>query len=363
MEVECSAITDPSGSFKMNSLTAGIYTLHLQKSSAGEGDGTAGATTYLPLILPNIPVGGDAVVSQEIPPLFLEPGIRSRDLGDAISDCDGDGKIDMAPGQADCQEFCHDQEDCQVICDQDNDNDGIPNQKEDNHCWCQPAGATYDPLVQSCRALVGDGVKRMPVARIEPQTRLEVEQGAKVDLDGSKSFSPNFGKSALQYHWTILKSPFSTTDKISSANVAKTTLTVSQVGIYQVQLQVSKNGVLSEPDRLIIDSKKPSNYPPKVKVQILDSSGQPLKDNRVPVNSKITLDGSGSSDPDPDDNMFLEYAWSIDKKPTGSTLAFERADIGKVEIKLDKKGEYGFTLTVKDLANHEVSESFTVEGY
>lgn len=65
----------------------------------------------------------------------------------------------------------------------------------------------------------------------------------------------------------------------------------------------------------------------------------------VPVNTTVTLDGSGSSD---SDGYITEYNWSLVSRPVGSTAALNDSIYVKPTFYADKLGTYTWSLGVKD---------------
>lgn len=74
-------------------------------------------------------------------------------------------------------------------------------------------------------------------------------------------------------------------------------------------------------------------------------------DQTVDVNSTVTLDGSGSSDPDNDP---ITYAWVQHSGPESVTLSNLSAQ--KPTFKPTKSGDYLFNLTVSDTANQSTDQ-------
>jgi len=68
-------------------------------------------------------------------------------------------------------------------------------------------------------------------------------------------------------------------------------------------------------------------------------------DQSVEVGDLVTLDGSGSSDPDGDT---LSYDWSIDAAPQGSTASLSDRTAVKPTLTADSVGDYEISLTVSD---------------
>jgi PKD repeat protein len=65
----------------------------------------------------------------------------------------------------------------------------------------------------------------------------------------------------------------------------------------------------------------------------------------VAIGANVTLDGSGSSDPDGDT---ITYAWSFTSKPTGSTAALSNSTIVNPTFTVDQGGNYVLQLIVTD---------------
>jgi hypothetical protein len=70
------------------------------------------------------------------------------------------------------------------------------------------------------------------------------------------------------------------------------------------------------------------------------------EDQTVRVGSTVSLDGTGSADPD--GNTPLAFAWTIVSKPSGSTAILSNPSISMPSVKADKVGDYIFSLTVTD---------------
>ncbi len=77
-----------------------------------------------------------------------------------------------------------------------------------------------------------------------------VAPGATVQLDGSRSASPNNGP--LQYIWTLLSKPAGSTAAITSGGGSSATFTADLAGQYLAQLQVSDGFFTSTPSTVLI---------------------------------------------------------------------------------------------------------------
>ena len=70
-------------------------------------------------------------------------------------------------------------------------------------------------------------------------------------------------------------------------------------------------------------------------------------DQTVPLGATVTLDGSGSADPD--DNTPLGFAWTIVSKPSGSNATLSNPSDSSPSVTIDKPGDnYVFSLIVTD---------------
>ncbi len=77
------------------------------------------------------------------------------------------------------------------------------------------------------------------------------------------------------------------------------------------------------------------------------------------VNTKVTLDGTASHDPD--NNLSLTYAWSIYSAPAGSTATLSSTTEAKPTFTPDKTGDYLFTFIVTDSLGLKSASESTVK--
>lgn len=74
------------------------------------------------------------------------------------------------------------------------------------------------------------------------------------------------------------------------------------------------------------------------------------------VNSSVTLDGSGSSDPE----GAITYSWALTTRPDGSSASVSNATQAKATFTPDLAGPYVATLTVKDSDDNEDTDEVTI---
>ncbi|MCL4502161.1 MAG: PKD domain-containing protein [Deltaproteobacteria bacterium] len=169
-----------------------------------------------------------------------------------------------------------------------------------------------------------------PVANAGPAQT--VSPGALVTLDGSGSSDPN--GDTLTYAWSFTSKPTGSTATLSGSTTVHPTFTADKAGSYVVRLIVTDSqGTASNPDSVTISTQ---NSPP------VANAGP---NQTVALGALVTLDGSGSSDPDGDT---ITYAWSFTSKPAGSTATLSNSTIVNPTFTADKDGDYVLQLIVTD---------------
>ena len=159
-----------------------------------------------------------------------------------------------------------------------------------------------------------------PVAVAGADIVIESDDGSEtVTLDGSASYDPN--GDALTYSWTL------------DGTVVSTDVSFSYdltLGDYTFTLTVS-DGELTSSDDVVVSVIDPIQYPP------VADAGENIAETSTDGGSvTVTLDGSGSYDPNGD---AITYSWTLDGAEVSTAVSFSyELDIGV----------YTFTLTVSD---------------
>src|SRR5262249_25621598 len=169
------------------------------------------------------------------------------------------------------------------------------------------ASLTTAALTASATATVqtpGSG-NQAPVAKAGPDQTVPL--GQTVLLDGSASTDPDHGPAPLSFQWSFTAKPTGSTlsnAQISGATTAHAAFTPDVLGDYTLRLTVS-DGALSASDDVLIQVQ---NTPP---VAIAGP------DRYVQTGTRVTLNGSGSFDPN---NDLITYDWTLVSQPAGSAL-------------------------------------------
>jgi len=162
--------------------------------------------------------------------------------------------------------------------------------------------------------------------------------GDSIQLDGSGSSDAN--GDALAYIWSFTSVPTGSVAALSDTGSVMPAFRVDLAGSYVVQLVVNDGATDSLPVTITINTEDPTN----ANTAPLADAGP---DQQVMLASTVmvTLDGSGSADPD---GQSLSYLWSFATLPAGSTAALSGAGAMSPVFGADVAGEYVVQLIVND---------------
>ena len=159
-----------------------------------------------------------------------------------------------------------------------------------------------------------------------------------VALNGSGSSDPD--SDPLTYNWSQTAGPAVT---LSDSTVASPTFTPTQTGDHTFQLVVNDGTVDSDPDSVTVTATG-NNSP----------TANAGTDQTVAVNALVTLNGSGSSDPD---NDSLTYVWS---QTAGPAVTLSDPTAANPTFTPTQTGNYAFGLVVNDGTVDSSSDSVTI---
>lgn len=157
--------------------------------------------------------------------------------------------------------------------------------------------------------------------------------GAVVKLNGLGSSDPN--RDALQYKWAMVSAPVGSAADVSPKNAVRTTFTADVPGVYVVGLAVSDGRLFSEMVAVTITASAANGAP-----TALAGAGQ-----NVLKGAAVSLDGTGSSDPNGD---ALNYRWSLVSAPVGSAATLSNTNVVRPTFSADVSGVYVLSLVVSD---------------
>ena len=166
-----------------------------------------------------------------------------------------------------------------------------------------------------------------------------------ITLDGSRSSDPD--GDPLTYRWAMTSSPAGSSAILNNADKVNPSFVPNIEGDYVAQLIVNDGKEDSDADRVTI----------KVSLVNLRPLAEAGPDQISSVNQKVTLDGSGSSDPEGD---ALTYRWSISQMPTGSAATLDDVASMSPSLVTDVKGSYKVQLIVSDGNSDSLPDSVTI---
>lgn len=166
-----------------------------------------------------------------------------------------------------------------------------------------------------------------PVADAGPDRLVSV--GEHVELDGRGSHDPD--PQELAFLWSIVSAPAGSLATPSPPTSRTPGFIADVPGSYTLELAVHDGGYTVTDRVTVVTNRAP-----------LADAGF---DQGAQVGQTVTLDGSGSMDPDDDP---LTFAWALASTPLGSTAALVAATSAEAHFIPDLPGTYLVELTVSD---------------
>ncbi|NBX96376.1 MAG: hypothetical protein EBQ88_06585 [Betaproteobacteria bacterium] len=177
---------------------------------------------------------------------------------------------------------------------------------------------------------------------------LTAVNGTEVVLNGTGSSDPD--GDLISYRWVLATKPVGSAAQLSGADTPRPFFTPDVSGPYVVSLVTSDGALLSAPAFVTVTSGA-ANVPPTAVVTGPSSV--------VLVGTRVTLDASGSVDPNGD---LLRYTWSWISRPTGSAAVLGFTTTARPEFVPDQAGDYVVRLVVSDGRASSPERSVTVRA-
>ncbi|HTQ03783.1 MAG TPA: hypothetical protein VMI54_07990 [Polyangiaceae bacterium] len=160
------------------------------------------------------------------------------------------------------------------------------------------------------------------------------------------------------YAWSLSEVPDGSSATLDDPSASAPSFVTDVAGHYVATVVVTDpTGRASDPADVALDAAACGNNPPVIAI----TESAPATPS---VGDVVTL-GAGVTDADTDPSCGAEpadftYAWSLGEMPAGSTAALDDAHIADPSFVADKKGSFGFMLTVTDPTGRTASSSLTV---
>ncbi len=191
-------------------------------------------------------------------------------------------------------------------------------------------------IIISCRkeeSCEGCGqTNKPPIAKAGKDTLIMLPLDS-IRLDGSLSIDPD--GSISEYLWSGIGN--AVLFPINNKQTEKPTIKNLTTGIHQFELKITDNGGASSRDTVsvIVGVSSPTNRPPVA----IAGNDQTIT---LPVNS-VTLDGSGSRDPD---NNISSYQWTKISGPL--SFSINNSNAVQTQVNNFEQGVYEFELKITD---------------
>ncbi|MFH1571255.1 MAG: SUMF1/EgtB/PvdO family nonheme iron enzyme [Gemmatimonadota bacterium] len=197
----------------------------------------------------------------------------------------------------------------------------------------QPDSIRVTVAAQDAHPPVADaGIDQRPAS---PQSRIVLDGSASSDSDGD----------SLTFRWQLVVGPAPVI--LADSSAAQTRVTVSQGGDYTFRLTVS-DGAFTSSDEVLVAVAPAGNTPPQAEAG---------PNQTVAVGTLVTLDGSGSADPD--GSGTLTYQWQVGRNPGESVVLSDAAAV-RPSFTPSLVGDYVFGLVVSDGASSSLQDTVVI---
>lgn len=185
---------------------------------------------------------------------------------------------------------------------------------------------------------------QIPVADAGIDQNVLVFETVKLNASGSSDSDGD----RLTYNWSFTSKPEGSSAVLTKTTTKRPTFVVDIEGTYILSLVVNDGTIDSNPDSVTVSTNISSNTAP-----IADAGN----DQSVLVSESVTLNGTGSSDPD---NDAITYSWSFTERPNGSSASLSSTSVMNPIFNADVEGTYVLSLIVHDGTINSSPDSVTV---
>ena len=175
-----------------------------------------------------------------------------------------------------------------------------------------------------------------------------IDVGEAVVLDAADSDDPDGSNANLTYQWS-LESPEGSSAELNDDTASSASFTPDVAGTYTASLVVNDGQDNSEAVTITIQVEAVNQIP------VADAGSA----QSVTLGDTVTLDGTGSSDPD-GDNANLIYQWSLET-PEGATAELVNESMPQASFIPNALGIYTASLVVNDGQDSSPPDSVTVQ--
>jgi hypothetical protein len=211
----------------------------------------------------------------------------------------------------------------------------------------------------------GDSGNRLPTAALSFGDTVVLDNGTPhatlnktITLSGEASSDPD--GDTLQFAWSIESAPSGSKAGLSAANAVRTSFQPDVTGTYKLGLTLTdgRGGITHQTVTVLADNRDPT-VATSVSMDLLPNVVAAISRN-VTLGALVSLDASGSTDPDLDP---LSISWKLTQQPAGSTASLASGG-ATARIQPDMLGTYKVKVSALDSkgASSETEVSLVVNN-